>query len=89
MRPTIPRLVRVIPRSQLVAENPSLKPIRPPPIRSDVKRPTLIEVLQKRKKDAGRSFPPNIRIEPELTKRVFKGIPADVRDGLKAVVKER
>ncbi len=91
MRPTIPRLLRIIPRSQLTAESPSLKPIRPlpSPVRSDVKHPTLIQVLQKRQKDAGEDFPPNLRIEPELTKKVFRGIPAEIREGLKAVVRER
>ncbi|KAJ3481556.1 hypothetical protein NLI96_g7584 [Meripilus lineatus] len=92
MRPTIPRLLRIIPRSQLKTESPSTKPIRPlppPPTRSDVKRPTLIQVLQQRQKEAGDNFPPNLRIEAELTKRSFKGVPAEIREELKEVVRER
>lgn len=91
MRPTLPRLVRVIPRSQLASENSSAAVIQPlrPPKRSDIEKPTLIDELLKRKAQMGDKYPSNIRIEPMLPKSTFKGVPAETRDELRELLKER
>ena len=88
MRPSLPRLVRVLPRSQLRPEELRTLPIAQP-IRSDVKRPSLIELLQKRKAEAGSDYPSNIRIEPALTKKTFTGMKKEHIVDLKALLKER
>ena len=84
MRPTLVRLVRVLPRSQV---DPSLRPV-PQPIRSDVPRPSLIEILQKRKEDAGADYPSNIRIEALEAKTALSGLPQESRRLLAAMLKE-
>ncbi len=84
MRPTLVRLVRILPRSQV---DPALRPV-PPPIRSDVPRPSLIEVLQKRKEDAGADYPSNIRIEGLEAKTALRGLPREARKSLAAMLKE-
>ncbi len=84
MRPTLARLVRVVPRSKVA---PALRPI-PIPVRSDVARSSLIEVLQKRKEEAGADYPPNIRIEALEAKTALRGLPRDARQSLAAMLKE-
>jgi hypothetical protein len=91
MRATLPRLIRVVTRSQLKAEYPGSTVVRalPKPVRSDGKQPTLIDSLLKRKQDMGAAYPPNIRIEPVLTKQTFEGLPVEAREELKELLKER
>lgn len=84
MRPTLVRLVRVVPRSKV---DPALRPI-PAPIRSDVVRPSLIELLQKRKEEAGADYPSNVRIEALEAKTALRGLPRDARKNLAAMLKE-
>ncbi|KAI0709032.1 hypothetical protein C8Q76DRAFT_769984 [Earliella scabrosa] len=84
MRPTLVRLVRVIPRSQV---DPALRPL-PEPVRSDVPRLSLIEILQKRKEEAGANYPPNIRIESLDTKTALRGLPREARKSLANMLKE-
>ena len=88
MRPTIPRLVRVIPRSKVATEYAASVQHLPRPARF-VKEPTLIEMLLKRKEEMGATYPPNIRIEPVLSKETFEGVPAETREELKELLKER
>jgi len=91
MRPSIPRLVRIIPRSQLKAELPSVASARlvPTPHRSDARLPTLIELMQKRKEQAGDEFPLNIRIEPVLSKKTLRNVAPEIRQELKELLRER
>lgn len=84
MRPTLARLVRVLPRSQV---DPALRPL-PEPVRSDIPRLSLIEVLQKRKEEAGADYPPNIRIEAREAKTALRGLPRDARKSLANMMKE-
>ena len=84
MRPTLVRLVRVVPRSQV---DPALRPI-PQPVRSDIPKPTLIEVLQKRKEEAGEAYPSNIRIEALETKTALRGLPREARKTLATMLRE-
>ena len=94
MRATLPRFVRTVTRKQLKAEYADganiLRPSRlPEPGRSDVKPPTLIDILMKRKEELGADYPPNIRIEPVLAKETFKGVPPEAREELKELLRER
>lgn len=89
MRPTIPRLVRVIPKSRLVEQGIPLKRAIPEPVRSDVKQPSLIEVLLTRKEEAGAAYPPNIRIEPELKMAHYRRMPKETGMQLKELAREK
>ncbi|KAI0374725.1 hypothetical protein BV20DRAFT_1032808 [Pilatotrama ljubarskyi] len=84
MHPTLARLVRVLPRSQV---DPALRPV-PAPARSDIHRPSLIEVLQKRQEEAGADYPSNIRIESLEAKTALRGLPRDARKKLAEMLKE-
>jgi hypothetical protein len=88
MHPSIPRLVRIIPRNALqISERKILSP--PAPQTQELTRPTLIDVLQQQKQEAGDQWPMNIRIEPVVKKEAFKRVQADVRVRLKKLLKER
>jgi len=88
MRPSIPRLVRIIPRKALqIDERKILLP--PAPQTQELSRPTLIDILQKQRDEAGDAWPMNIRIEPVIQKEAFKRVQADVRVRLRKLLKER
>lgn len=89
MRPSLPRLVRILPRNSLASEGIAYATPIPEPTRSDIKPTSLIQVLLRRKTDQGPSYPPNIRIEPVVRKKVLKDVPARVRQELLSVAKER
>ncbi|KAI0361927.1 hypothetical protein OH77DRAFT_4377 [Trametes cingulata] len=84
MHPTLARLVRILPRSQV---DPALRPV-PAPARSDIRTPSLIELLQKRKEEAGADYPSNIRIESLEAKTALRGLPRDARKKLAQMLKE-
>lgn len=88
MRPSLPRLIRILPRATITAPEVQARIIEEVP-RELTKRPTLYEILSKRKNDAGASYPSNIRLEPPLTKEMFAAVkPWKVRP-LKNMVRER
>ena len=88
MRPTSTRLVRLIPRKLLnVAEQKIYS--RPRPQIEDLKQPTFMDLLMKRKERAGNTWPANLRLEPQLKKAVFKEVVPGVRSVLKRMTKER
>ncbi|KAI0080594.1 hypothetical protein K474DRAFT_1657747 [Panus rudis PR-1116 ss-1] len=89
MRPSAPRLVRVLRKSALQGNPAVLRRIVPEPVRSDVRQPTLIEILQQRQLQAGAEYPKNIRIEPVVTKATFRDVAPDIREELKKLTKER
>ena len=89
MRATLPRLVRVIPKSQLVEQGIPLRRALPEPVRSDVKQPSLLEVLLKRKEDAGAAYPSNIRIEPELKMAHYRRMRKETGMQLKELAREK
>lgn len=89
MRPTLPRLVRVLHKSQLVEQGIPLKRAIPEPVRSDVKQPTLIQVLLNRKNEAGADYPSNIRIEPELKMAHYRRMPKEAGMQLKELAREK
>ncbi|KAI9064266.1 hypothetical protein FKP32DRAFT_615855 [Trametes sanguinea] len=85
MQPTLARLVRVLPRSQV---DPALRPVPAPARADEIRRPSLIEVLLKRKEEAGDNFPSNLRIEALEAKSALRGLPRDARKTLAAMLKE-
>jgi hypothetical protein len=89
MRSTLPLFVRIIPRN-------SIKPIQgrnieivPEPIPQRLEEKfSLIDALMKQKDAMGSAWPPNLRIEPVVTKKTFERVHADYRTELKALLKE-
>ncbi|CAL1704263.1 unnamed protein product [Somion occarium] len=88
MRPSAPRLVRVLRRTQLQG-TPAIRRLVPEPVHQNARPPVLIEVLRQRQVQAGANYPSNIRIEPIITKRTFRNVPAEARDQLRRLIKER
>ena len=91
MRPSLPRLVRVLPRSAIAL--PELNQA-PPKIYDELPKscrmsPSLLEVLLKEKELAGSDYPPNIRIETPVSKKTFAGVKRDFVAPLKAILRER
>jgi len=80
--------MRIIPRDTLQIEQRKIRP-PPAPQTRELARPTLIDVLQKQKEDAGDAWPVNIRIEPVVKKEAFKRVHSDIRVRLKKLLKER
>jgi hypothetical protein len=91
MRPSLARLVRVLPRSAVALPehgNP------PPRIYEELpkesrKLPSLLEILLKEKEAAGPNYPPNIRIEPVVSRKTFAGVKRDIIAPMKAILRER
>ena len=88
MRPTKACLVRVVPR-KLVNVSDSKIYMQPRTQMEEKKEPTLMNTLFAQRKEAGRSWPANIRLEPPLKKIVFKAVQPKLRTVLKAMTKER
>lgn len=91
MRVSLPRLVRILPRSAIARPEHGHPPLRiyeelPKDAR---KEPTLIEILLKEKEVAGSNYPPNIRIEPVVSKKTFAGVKRDFVPQMKAILRER
>lgn len=89
MRGSLPRLVaRIIPKSELVGQNASLR-VYPAPSTSKEPKVTTLDLLIQQKTDAGANYPQNIRLEPPLVKTTLARVPADVRAELRDYLKER
>jgi hypothetical protein len=91
MRASLPRLVRVLPRSAIAPPQHGHPPLRiyeevPKDIRN---QPSLLEILLKEKGAAGPNYPPNIRIEPVASKKTFAGVKRDLVVQMKAILRER
>ena len=91
MRATLPRLLRVITRSQLTAENSSANILQslPAPLGQDHVKTSLVQSLLERKAGLGDDYPSNIRIEPVLSKATFEGMSGETRQELRELLKER
>jgi hypothetical protein len=91
MRPTLTRLVRVLPRSAITLPEHG----HPPPRiyeelpKDSRKSPSLLEILLKEKEAAGPNYPPNIRIEPVVSRKTFAGVKRDLVTPMKAILRER
>jgi hypothetical protein len=89
MRATLPLLVRIVPRSSITPSNGRKVEIIPEPApQQPEKKDTLISALMKQREAMGDSWPPNLRIEPVVTKKTFERVHADYRTELKALLKE-
>ena len=99
MRATVPRLVRIIPRSLLSPGHATVVPA-PEPQYNDLYRPTVLDLLQRqrddliqKKKDGllkeGEDWPSNIRIEVPLERSAFKDVRKELRGEIKKLFKER
>jgi hypothetical protein len=87
MRPSIPRLIRIIPKTSLPSQK--VKVVPELPSYEQAKKTPLIEILLKRKDEAGDNWPPNLRIEPPLSREKFKQVHHDVRVVLKDLLTEK
>jgi len=88
MHPTSLRLARVIPRRLLKVGDRKINQ-RPTPQTEDRTRPTLIDLLEVQKEQAGKSWPPNLRLERQLKRDDFKLVQPEVQSALKRLTKER
>lgn len=91
MRPSLTRLVRVLPRSAIALPKHGRAP---PKIYDELPKssrmsPSLLEILLKEKELAGSNYPPNIRIETPVSKKTFAGVKRDLVAPLKAILRER
>jgi len=90
MRPSLPLLVRLLPRSAIALPEHG----HPPRIYEELskesrKQPSLLEILLKEKEAAGPNYPPNIRIEPVVSKKTFAGVKPEFVSPLKTILRER
>lgn len=86
MRPTLSRLVRLVPRSAVKTEKPILAAVSerlPTP-----NPPTLIEIMLEKQQKAGSDWPANLRIEPTIPKEAFKDMQGKVRSKLREMLRE-
>ena len=99
MRATLPRLVRIIPRSLLSPGQATAIPA-PEPQYNDLHRPTVLDLLQRQRDDLiqkqkngllkeGEEWPSNIRIEVPLERSAFKNVRKELRGEIKKLFKER
>ncbi|KAF5316041.1 hypothetical protein D9619_006359 [Psilocybe cf. subviscida] len=88
MRPTLSRLIRVVPRSTLVVPDTKIYN-RPKPQSEERKQATLIDNIIAQREAAGENWPQNIRLEPQLKKDDFKAVMPKIRTELKKLMKER
>jgi len=86
MRPTLPRLVRVVPRGSIDARlSKRIVDELPKEVRE---QPPLIELLMARKEEASDSYPSNIRIEPPYSRRIYNHLSPEKRVGFRKLIKE-
>ncbi|KAG2076016.1 hypothetical protein BDR04DRAFT_1090838 [Suillus decipiens] len=84
----IPRTLRVVPKTSLKAGSKVL----PPPLTNRNERAfkePLLRIMARRKQEAGDIWPPNLRIEPHVTKTAIGKVPEEMRVQLKRLLKER
>ncbi|KAJ7445771.1 hypothetical protein B0H11DRAFT_1746673 [Mycena galericulata] len=80
---SIPRLV---PRRKIALQT-SILPA-PVPRNHEIKPPTLIESLLAEKLTAGDKWPPNLRIEPFITRETWAPVKKGLRSKLKRMLRE-
>ncbi|KAG1730618.1 hypothetical protein EDB19DRAFT_1641238 [Suillus lakei] len=84
-----------IPRTLRVVSKTSLKPgskVLPPPLTNQNERAfkePLLRVMARRQQEASDIWPPNLRIEPHVTKTAIGKAPEEMRVQLKRLLKER
>ncbi|KAJ7184208.1 hypothetical protein C8R46DRAFT_1063280 [Mycena filopes] len=70
-----------------IEERTSILPA-PAPRSHEIKPPTLIETLAARKLAAGDRWPPNIRIEPVISRATWEPVRKGIRSKLKKMLRE-
>lgn len=85
MRPSLRRLVHIIPREALKVSERKIIP-RPIHSQEEFKQLTTIDLLFQQKEQAGESWPSNIRLERAVRKRELKRVRPDLRVILKKMV---
>jgi len=90
MRPSLPLFVRIVLRNSVQSVKGRKPEIVPEPIpRTKETKVILIEEMIKIKDSMGSSWPPNLRIEPVVTKKTLARVHGDYRTELKALLKEK
>ncbi|KAJ7093175.1 hypothetical protein C8R44DRAFT_815762 [Mycena epipterygia] len=82
-KPSIPRIV---PREKIRLRTSILS--APLPRSHEIKPPTLIETLLARKLAAGDRWPPNLRIEPFISRATWAPVKKGIRSKLKKMLRE-
>ncbi|KAJ7702374.1 hypothetical protein B0H17DRAFT_1044091 [Mycena rosella] len=77
---------RIVPREKL-ARRTSILPA-PVPRNHEIKPPTLIETLMARKLALGDKWPPNLRIEPVISRETWAPVQKGLRSKLKKMLRE-
>ncbi|KAJ8456333.1 hypothetical protein ONZ45_g6457 [Pleurotus djamor] len=88
MRASAIRQLQIVSRSSLKLKQSTINPA-PKHQKEQLKQPTIIDVLLKRKEKAGEAWPTNLRVEPVITKEALKNVRAEARSDLKALLRER
>ncbi|KAJ7168142.1 hypothetical protein C8R43DRAFT_876976 [Mycena crocata] len=81
-----PAVPRIVPRAK-ITHRASILPA-PTPRNHELKPPTLIENLMARKGTAGDEWPPNLRIEPFITRQTWAPVRKGLRSKLKKMLRE-
>jgi len=92
MRPSLPRTIRLIPKTSL--ENQRINVLPPlPSLKSSSASakplPTIIDQLKARQASSPEAWPLNLRLEPVIKKERLKHVDARIRPKLKELLKER
>lgn len=89
MRSTLPRLIQIVSRDALRSSHPTVQIIPEPIPQTKEKKVVLVDELAKLQGSMGSSWPPNLRIEPVVTKQTLARVRSEHRTELKALLKER
>ncbi|KAF9027127.1 hypothetical protein BDZ89DRAFT_819205 [Hymenopellis radicata] len=86
MRPSLARLVRMLPRSAVSSEQKVVTSLasRPP----QTKPLSLTDIMLEKQALAGNDWPTNLRIEPIIPKTAFKNMTPRVRSKLREMLRE-
>jgi hypothetical protein len=101
MRPSLPALVRVIRRSELLSRigishskdaSEKIRIIPPPPSHHELKKRqvTIIDTMRARQREGNETgtWPSNLRIEPIVTSKTLSGLKPGAKGRLRGLLKE-
>ena len=89
MRSTLPRLIQIVSRDALRSSQATVQIIPEPIPQTKEKKVILVDELTKLQGSMGPSWPPNLRIEPVITKETLARVRSEHRTELKVLLKER
>jgi len=90
MRPSLSRLVRIIPRSALGPTEGQRPHIIPEPVpQNKENKVSIIQILMEQQETMGSKWPTNLRLEPVVTKETFARVKADYRKDMKRMLTEK